>query len=176
MILTREFSRSKFADDIKLKGSINLPKRRKVLQRHLDRLDGWAEMNCMIFNKTKCQVFNFGQNIPMHDYRLWAEWLESCTEEKNMGLLADSQLKVSQQRAQVDKKASGIMARIRDSVASRSREVVIPLYLAVVRPYLEYRVQCWAPHYRKVTEELEQGLEHKSYGELLRELGLFSLE
>jgi len=181
-----ECTLSKFADDTKLCGVVGTLKGRDAIQRDLDRLERWACVNCMKFNKARCKILHMGQGNPKHKYRLGGEWLESSPEEKDLVVLVNEKLSMSWQCALAVQKANCILGCIKGSVASRAREGILPFYSSLMRPHLESCVQLWSPQYKKDMNVLERvqrratkmirGLEHLSYKDRLRELGLFSLE
>ncbi|GAB0195147.1 hypothetical protein GRJ2_001980000 [Grus japonensis] len=110
----------------------------------------------MKFNKAKCKVLNMSQGNPKHNYRLGGEWIERSPEEKDLGVLVDKKLNMSQQCALAAQKANHVLGHIKSSVTSRSREGILPFCSALVRPHLEYCVQLWGSQYRKDMDLLER--------------------
>ncbi|GAB0184068.1 hypothetical protein GRJ2_000872100 [Grus japonensis] len=82
----------------------------------------------MKFNKRKCKVLHLVRNNPMDQYMLGTTQLESSFAEKDLGVLVDTKLNMSQQCAPVAKKATGILGCLRASIATRLREVMLPHY------------------------------------------------
>jgi len=109
-----------------------------------------------LFNKDKCKILHMGRGNPWYQYSLVDEGIESSPSEKVLGVLVNGNLDRSRQCAFTAQKASRILGCIKRSVTSRSREVIPPLYSALLTPHLQSCLQLWSPQHRKEVDLLEQ--------------------
>ncbi|PKU48790.1 pol- hypothetical protein [Limosa lapponica baueri] len=148
-----ECTHSKFADNTKLSGVVDTLKGREAIQRDLDRLERWACAKLKEFNKAMCKILHVRWDNTKHTYRLGGE---SSPYEKDLGVLVDEKLNMSQQCELAAQKANHILGCSKRIVASSSREVILPLYFALMRPHQEYCIQLWGPQYKKDMEQAQR--------------------
>ncbi|PKU41465.1 rna-directed dna polymerase from mobile element jockey-like [Limosa lapponica baueri] len=99
----------KFADDTKLSGEVDTSERRATPQEDLDRLEEWANKNLMNFNKDKYNILHLGKHNPGVQHRLGFTWLKSSSAERDLGVLVDNKLNMSEQSAAAAKKANRML-------------------------------------------------------------------
>ena len=89
----------------------------------------------MRFNKSKRKLSHLGQGSPPYQYKLGDKRIGHTPAKKDLGVLVDGKLDLSQQCALTAQKANCILACIKRSVARRAK-VILPLYSVLVRPRL----------------------------------------
>ena len=160
--------------------------RERERERHIDRLEQWGWVNLMRFNKSNCKLLHLGQGNIHYQYKLGDERIERSPAKKRPGDTGGWEAGHEPACALAARKANRILGCIKRSMASMARKVIMPLYSVLVRLHLEYCIHMWSPHYSRNIDLMEciqrrdakmiQGMEHLSYKDRLRELGLFSLE
>ncbi len=103
----------------------------------------------MVFNIEKCKVLHAGNTNVHYKYHVINTEIVEGIYEKDLGVYVDSEMSSSRQCGEAIKKANKMLGYIVKSVEFKSREIMLKLYNALVRPHLEYCVQFWTPWYKK---------------------------
>ena len=89
---------------------------------------------------------HFDNNKAKENYLINTTVLKVVEEEKDLGVIVQNNLKVSEQCSKSVKTANRVLGMISRTFQKKSKEIIIPLYKSLVRPHLEYCVQAWRPH------------------------------
>ena len=128
----------KFADDSKIFRVVNGPEDRNALQEDLRRLGDWSETWQMRFNVKKCKVMHLGPRNMHWNYSMGGRHLKKVTEEKDLGVIVSSDLKVEAQCNAACVKANRMLGLIKRTFVNKRQTILISLYKSLVRPHLEY--------------------------------------
>ena len=176
-----------FADDTKIYEDVN---KKDEIQKDLYTMQEWTEKWNLYFNVSKCKVMHIGKKNPMTSYFMKIEnekqKIETCSEEKDLGITFDSNLNFDVHINNITKKANQMLGVIRRTFTFMSKNIFSRLYKALVRSHLEYGNVVWSPYLKRQSLQIESvqrratkmvpECKDMSYGDRLRYLKLHSLK
>ena len=140
----------------------------------------------MLFNFGKCKCLHTGPGNTGMNYEIGGTILSKTVKEKDLRVIMNANMKVSEQWRIAASKGNQVLGMIRRNITYKEKRLIIHLYKAIVRPHLEYCIQAWSPYLRKDIDMLEKiqrratkfipGLRDLTYEERLKECGLTTLE
>jgi len=163
-----------FADDLKLiANALN----KAVVDEDLESLERWESLWCLRFNLDKCKVLHLSANDnPINKYYLDSTELISTNSEKDLGFTMDVKFNFSEHIKASLAKANRMIAWVSRNVICKDKVVMSTIYRCLVRPHLEYCVQCWSPTPRHGNWELILSIEkiQRKFTRLVNDIGTLS--
>ncbi len=156
-----------YADDSKIIGIIKSPADMADLRYMIDRAVKWSYTWMMPFNIEKCMIVHVGKaHKSTHIYTMLdangeKRKLEVTTTERDLGVQVSDDLKVRVQVETAASMANRALGRLKKAFRSRSMILWRALYLAYIRPHLEFAVQAWCPYLAGDIKTLEQ-IQHRT--------------
>ena len=177
-----------YADDTKIFREIKDDLDREKLQENIYSMNEWSGRWLLRFHPDKCKTMHIGNNNsePM-SYKLKPDisGMDITTSEKDVGVIIDNKLSFDMPIAEKVNKANSVVGAIRRSFEYLDKDTFKKLYIALVRPHLEYANAVWNPYKKKDITTLENGqrratkmvpgLGDKSYEDRLKDLKLPTL-
>lgn len=160
------------------------------LQFSINKLVEWTDKWLLRFNSDKCNVLYLGKNNPKHKYYIkegdTISELSETTCEKDLGVFVDPLLSFNFHVSTTIKKARRMSGLIIRNISCKSPEIMVPLFIALIRPIIEYANVVWCPFNKYNIIKLEKvqqqftkrinGMYKLSYPDRLIKLKLPSLE
>ena len=177
-----------FADDAKIFRVITCKSDALKLQHDIMQLEDWSDKWLLKFHPEKCHLLTLGklENIQYcHRYKVGGEEIEHVFDEKDLGVIMDSELTFAEHITEKVNKANSLVGIIRRSFSHLDPVTFVKIFVAFVRPHLEYGQVIWSPHLRKHINMIEKvqiratklidGFGKLSYSERLERLNLPTL-
>ena len=145
----------KFADDIQVFRKVTNDTDKQSLHDDLDKLVKWSEKWQMLLNFGKCKRIHIGHGNMDEEYKMGDAVLGRTTQEKDLRVTFSADMKVSEQCGIAALKGNQTLGLIRRTIMYKEKQLIVPLYQAIVRPHLEYCIQAWRPYCKKDIDKLE---------------------
>ena len=190
--IIRCFSHGKailYADDLKVVFPIdnhNSNESHTLVMNDLSKLSVWSKDTGLTFNYKKCTVLHYGHNNPKFSYFLDNHMLPASESTTDLGVLRTTNLSYDQHCANIIRKANSTCAYILRTFATRNSTFLKRVFIAYVRPILEYACQLWSPcnidminrleHVQRLFTKRIRSIAHLTYVDRLNFLCLSRLE
>ena len=132
-----------------------------------------------------CSVMHIGHNNMKSNYNMSNQQLPTTDQQRDLGIIISKDLKWQKQTEKSCKAANRVPGFIARNFRYKNKELILPLYKSLVRPYLEHAVQFWSPHLRRDIDKMEKiqrratkmipEIRNHSYHKQIQELDLISL-
>jgi len=136
-----------FADDTELFSVVSNANDIDRLQTDLRNLCNWSQDWQMSFNVDKRKIMHIGHNNYKAKYEMNGKFLDKVTEERDLGVIMQSDLKCSSQCIEAVNTANRILEMIKRTISVRDKDIILQLFKSLVRTHLEYSVKVWRPHF-----------------------------
>ena len=110
----------------------------------------------MLLNFGKCKCIHIGYGNMDEEYKIGDAVLGRTTQGKDLGVTFSADMKVSEQCGVAASKGNKLLRLIRRTITHQEKQLIVPLYKAIVIPLLEYCIQAWRPHRKKDIDKLER--------------------